>query len=227
MTATRELHPFHEDATVAAALGRLLVRREAPDSEPFDAVADRFGVDPVRLEIAVYRLGVESEIDGLSGRVDPETVPCRTAPAFLADRDSVVRERDGVRDPEARARADPTRELSFEAWLLVEAAKEGRRTVRRRLENTLGDDAETLSVQTRAVLGASPFPERVLFVGVAYPVNANGPGKISAVQEPPPFPFGDVEAALPRSIDVRVPSGDETFVVRNLPVAAFEEYHTH
>ena len=224
---THQLYPFHEDATAASALGRLLVRRASPDPEPFDALADSFGVDPVRLETAVYRLGVESEIEGLPGRVDPETVPYRTAPASLAGRDPVVRERDGIRDPEARTRADPTRELSFEAWVLVEATKVGRRSIRRRLTDTLGDDAETLSVQTRAVVGAAPFPERVLFVGVAYPVNANGPGEVSAVQEPPPFPFGDVEAAPPNSIDVRVASGDETFVVRNLPVVPLEEYRTH
>ena len=226
MTPTHELHPFHEDGATAAALGRLLVGREAPDPDPFHAVADRFGVDPVRLEAAVYRLGVENEIEGLPGRVDPDTVSHRTAPAFLADRDPVVRERDGIHDPEARAHADPTRELSFEAWLLVEAAKEGRRTIRRRLESTL-DNAETLSVQTRAVLGASPFPERVLFVGVASPVNANDPGKISAVSDPPPVPFADVEAILPWTVDVRVEAEDEAFVVRNLPVAAFEEYRTH
>ena len=226
MTA-HELYPFHEDASVAAALGRLLVRRESPDPETFDAVARRFGVDPVRLETAVYRLGVEAELDGLPGRVDPAGVPHRTTPAFLADRDPVVRERDGIRDPEARARADQTYELSFEAWVLVEATKEGRMRVGELLEDALGDAAETLSVQTRAELGTAPFPARVLFVGVAYPVNANDPGKISAVPEPPPFPFGDVVAALPITIDVRVASGDETFVVRNLPVVPLEEYWTH
>ena len=212
---------------MARALGRLLVRRESPDPDPFDAVADRFGVDPVRLETAVYRLGVEAELDGLPGRVDPKAVQHRTAPATLAGRDPIVRERDGTRDPEARARADPTYELSFEAWVLVEATKKGRRSIRRRLIDALGDDAETLSVGTHAVLGAAPFPERVLFVGVAYPVNANDPGRISAGKEPPPFPFGDVEAALPSAIDVRVTSGGETFVVHNLPVVPFEEYRTH
>ena len=227
MTPTRELHPFHEDGATAAALGRLLVRRETPDPDAFDAVADRYGVDPVRLEAVVYRLGVGNEIDDLPGRVDPDTVSHRTAPDWLVGRDPIVRERDGIRDPEARARADPTRELSFEAWLLIEAAKEGRRTIRRRLESVLDDGVETLSVATYAVLGASPFPERVLFVGVAYPVNANEPAAVSAVPDPPPFPFDDVEAALSGTVDARVEAEDEAFVVRNLPVAAFEEYRTH
>ena len=111
--------------------------------------------------------------------------------------------------------------------MLVEAAKEGRRTVEKCLTDALGDGVETLSVGTRAALGASPFPERVLFVGVTYPVNANEPGAVSAVPESPPFPFGDVEAALPRNVDASVRAGDETVLVRNLPVVAFEEHRTH
>ena len=227
MSTTYELHPFHEDPAVAGALGRLFVRREAPDPDAFDAVADRFGVDPARLEAAVYRLGVESETDDLPGRVSGEAVAHRTAPEWLAGRGPVVRKRDGVRDPELRRRVDATYDLPFESWLLVEAAKAGRVRVRERLEDVLGEDAETLSVQTRAELGTAPFPERMLFVGVAYPVDATEPDGVPAVVSPPPFPFEAVGTALPSTIDVRVASGGETFVVRSLPVVPFEECRSH
>ena len=227
MTATHELHPFHEDAAVAGALGCLLVQRGAPDPDALDAVAERFGVDPVRLETAVNRLGVGGQIDDLPGRVDGEAVSHRTAPEWLAGRDPIERTRDGIRDPELRERVDATDELSFESWLLVAAAKEGRTSVTGLLEDALGDDAETLSVRTRAEPGTAPFPERVLFVGVAYPVDATEPSEAPAVVAPPPFPFEAVEAALPGAVDVRVASGDETFVVRNLPVVAFEEHRSH
>lgn len=224
--ATYELSPFHDDAAIAAAMGALLVRHDAVAPESFADVADRFDVDPARLEATVRRLGVVDELADIP-RARTAVAARDSIPDCLSDRESITREYGGVRDSAASERVTETYELSFQSWLLVEATKSARETVERDLSGDLGGGVDTLRVATRATVGTAAFPERVLWIGVSYPVDESEPGSIPAVRTPPPFPFERLAAVAPATVHATVARGDETFHVRNIPVVPFREPHSY
>lgn len=226
MDTTRELVPFHGDDAIAAALGTLLVQRDSVAPESLAEIADRFDVEPARLRTAVHRLGVQNEIPGGSGESDGNVRARRSVPDFLEGR-TITREYGGVRDPELAEVAARTTEMSLQSWLLVEATKSARGTVEEVLRERLGDEADALAVGTRAAIGTAAFPERVLWVGISYPVDESDSGAIPAVVNPPSFPFDRLAEIAPTTLDVDVEHEGETFRVRNVPVVPFREPHYH
>ncbi|MDS0296611.1 hypothetical protein [Halogeometricum luteum] len=227
MTATHELFPFHEDSDVAAALGTLLVQRGSVDPEKFNTIANRFNLDPNQLEVAAIQLGIEDEILGVQKVSDDEAVIRRNSPDFLNSRESVTREYDGVRDSGPDGSTTRTNEMSFQSWLLVEATKIARETIKRLLYDHLGDEAKAVRVSTQAAVGTAEYPERVLWVGVSYPVDKSEPRMIPAVSNPPSFPFDRLVELLPETLDTTVEYQGKTFHVRNIPVVPFQEPHYH
>ncbi|MFC6825211.1 hypothetical protein [Halopelagius fulvigenes] len=225
MEATYDLFPFHEDGRIAAALGTLLVQRGSVDPNSLAEVAGRFGVERDELEAAVVRLGVEGETTDALDASDEDATAHRVTPEFLRGRAPIAREYGGLRDPESNEEVRRTDEMSFQSWLLVEATKSARETVERMVRERFGDGADALRVATRAAIGTAAFPERVLWVGVSYPVDETGPGTVPAVPNPPSFSFDRLAELVPATLDATVERGGEAFRVRNIPAVPFREPH--
>ncbi|SEM08061.1 hypothetical protein [Haloferax larsenii] len=225
MNPVHEVFPFHEDSQIAAALGELLVQRGTDDPQSVTEVANNFGLCPHELQRAAIQLGIEDELTEKLRISDSERSPPRRPPEFLRSKQAVTREYDGLRDPKSSHLPSRTNEMSFQSWLLVEATKTARESINQLLRGQLGEEVDTIRVSTEAAAGTAPFPERVLWVGVSYPVDATEDGATSAVPNPPPFPFDRLTEILPSTTDATVEHDGEIFVVRNIPVTAFKELH--
>lgn len=216
MTDAHDLTVFHDDTSVAAAIGGLLDGRTSVDD-----VVSRYGVAPETVANAVAQLGIADHI--AADLPDTET-DCqqRERPAFLDQREPVIRRRREIRDDTASAIADDTYETPFVRALLSEASQRARDRVSEYLTDEFGSEADRLRVAVSAVPTDREYPAHVRWISVKYPVDDTDDTTSPKVRSPP-FPFERFEAALPKTVDATVELVGETFTVRNIPVVATEE----
>ncbi|WP_458189803.1 hypothetical protein [Haladaptatus sp. NG-WS-4] len=217
MTDTYEFALYHEDADVAAAIGDLL-----NGDSSVDDVVSQYGVTPEIVTEAIVTLGITEHIAADL----PDTVADdqqRNRPAFFDDRDSITRQRRGIRDDSAIDTLSDTSEISFTRALLSEASQRAREQVLQHITDKLGSDAAQLRVTVRSVPTNREYPDHIRWISVEYPIDDSDHTKPAKVQSPT-FPFARLEEILPRTIDVTVDFADETFTVRNIPVVANKEY---
>ena len=217
MTASRELALFHEDASVAAAVGALLT-----GSQSVDDVATKYGVAPKIVARAIVAWGIEERVAAEL----PETVidhRQRDPLAFLADRAPVTRQQRGIRDEEAKEKASDTYELEFTRALLSEAGRRARERVTELLADEFGSDITGVVVRIRAELTDREYPDHVRWIAVGYSTgDSDLPGHMQVPS--PPFSFARLEEVLPKTLDVTVEVAGETLTVRNIPVVATRDY---
>ena len=216
VTDSHDLVLFHEDANVAVAIAALL------DGSPsIDDVADRYDVGVETVTNTVTELGIADYVE-----TDlPETktdLPERNRPDFSVQRDSVTRQRRGIRDDETNAIAGDTYELSFERALLSEASQSARERVSKLVTDRFGSNADRLRVATRAVPTTRDYPNHVRWISIRYPIDDTD--ACPPTVRSPPFPFELLEDAFPRTVDVTVELVGERFAVRNVPVVVTKEY---
>lgn len=227
MGPTHEIFPFDEDKRIAAALGTLLVQRDSQDPHSLTEVANQLGVDPERLGAAALRLGIEGEIEDFPEVADRNAKTDRGTPDFLKGKEPIRREYSSHRSLESNEVSNRTNNMPFQSWLLVEATKSARETVNRILQKHFGEEADTLRVATRAAVGTADFPERILWVGVSYPVDAGESGSVPAVPNSPSFSFDQLTKILPLTLDILIEHEGENFYVRNIPIISFREPYSH
>ena len=217
MTDTHQLILFHDDPSVAAAIGSLL------DGSPsIDDVASKYGIASETVANAVAELGIA---DHVAGSLPEAETDCqrRERPAFLDQREPITRRRRGIRDEITRAIAGDTREIPLVQALLSEVSQHAREQVVERITSEFGSEADRLRVAVSAVPTDREYPDHVRWISVKYPIDATDDATPAKVRSPA-FPFERLEEALPKTVDASVELVGETFIVRNVPVVAVEEH---
>jgi hypothetical protein len=218
MTGSHEWFPFHEDESVAAAIGALLTGVSS-----LHEATTQYDVPSELVVNAIHELGLTEHVD--ADFPIETSVSSRELPKFLRDREPVTREQSGVRERPSSDMTSSTYDISFPRAVFSEACKCAQEQVSNHIRDILGTDAADLRVATRAIPTDREFPDHVRWITVEYLVDDSGPESPAKVSTPS-FPFERLENALPRTVDAAVDVEGETFVVRNIPVIATKEHWT-
>lgn len=226
MEASYELYPFHEDESIAVALGTLLVQRDTVSSASFDKIATKSGVNPSRLRSVVVHLGLEDVIERVVEDVpelsSQENISPRSVPSVFEGRAPIVIESDGIRDPDLKEHVSETQEVSFQTWILIESSRTALASVTQIVEDALGRDTEGVKVTVQAEPSTVPYPERFLWIAAQYLIDGSDPGDPPAVRNPPSFPFAKLVEVVPLTVNASVEHDGERFDIRNIPVTPYK-----
>ena len=217
MSDAHDLVLYHDNASIAAAVGALL-----SGSLSIDAVASQYGVTPDAVANTIISLGIDDEIEATLPKTEANDLQ-QERPSFLDQRPPVTIPKRGIRDDSTRAIVSDFDEVPFIRALLSEASQRAQDEVSKGLTNEFGSGADQLRVTVCAVPTSREYPDHVRWIAVKYPIDKSGPTSPTKVNSPP-FEFERLEEALPKTVTVTVDLNGETFTVHNIPVVASEEY---